>query len=291
MLIARGAKQQWLVKMERGKQFHTNWGVISHDGIIGREFGDVYTSTTSNVSFLLVKPLPHELATRFGRKTQIVYPKDIGFVLVNAGIVPGSRVLEAGTGSGAMTAMLATVAGGRTPGTVVSYEVVERHHEAAKRNVELAGLSRVADLRLGSVLEPAARQRLLGEAPFDACFFDMPSPWDAVGLAGEVLRPCGVFCSFSPVVEQVKKVHAALSAGNWYSIEAVDMQLRTWQVKENATRPVSHGRHSGYLVFARKVNAPPPMEWNRKTRKELARELRDAGELDDDAEVGDLFDE
>ncbi len=291
VLIARGLKQQWLIKVEKGKQFSTNWGVISLDGIVGKEFGDVYTSTTSNVQFLLVKPLPHELATRFARKTQIVYPKDIGFVLVNAGIVPGSRVLEAGTGSGAMTMMLATTAGGCPPGKVVSYEVVERHHEAAKRNIDRAGLSSVADLRLGSILEPAVQQQILGEEPFDACFFDMPSPWDAVDVAWKVLRPCGVFCSFSPVIEQVKKVHAALSAGNWFGIEAVDLQLRTWQVKENATRPVSHGRHSGYLVFARKANARPPMEWNRKTRKDLVKGLQDAGEMGDDADVGDLFDE
>nr|MDO8083384.1 tRNA (adenine-N1)-methyltransferase [Candidatus Sigynarchaeum springense] len=291
VLVARGPKQQWLVKVERGKQFHTNWGVISHDGIIGKEFGDVYTSTTSSVQFLLVKPLPHELATRFARKTQIVYPKDIGFVLVNAGIIPGSRVLEAGTGSGAMTMMLAAIAGGRLPGKVVSYEVVERHHEAAKRNIESAGLSGVTDLRLGSILEPAIQQQLVDEARFDACFFDMPSPWGAVGIAGRVLKPCGVFCSFSPVIEQVRKVHAALSAGNWFGIEALDVQLRTWQVKENATRPVSHGRHSGYLVFARKTNVMPPMEWNRKTRKDLAKELKNAGEMDEDVDVGDFFDE
>ncbi|NMC06741.1 MAG: hypothetical protein GYA24_16105, partial [Candidatus Lokiarchaeota archaeon] len=227
VLIARGPKQQWLIKIEQGKQFGTNWGVISHDKIIGMEFGDVYTSTTSNIPFLLVKPLPHEMATKFARKTQIVYPKDIGFILVNSGIVPGSRVLEAGTGSGAMTMMLATIAGGHPPGKVVSYEIVERHHEAAKKNIERAGLSAVADLRLGSVLEPAVQQQLLSGPRFDACFFDMPSPWDVVDIAGRVLEPCGVFCSFSPVIEQVKKVHAALSAGNWFGISAHDLQLRT----------------------------------------------------------------
>ncbi len=291
VLITRGPKQQWLVKVEQGKQYHTNWGVIHHDGIIGKEFGDVYTSTTSNVPFLLLKPLPHELATKFARKTQIVYPKDIGFIIVNSGIVPGSRVLEAGTGSGAMTMMLAIIAGGRLAGKVVSYEVVDRHHEAAKKNIDRAGLSAVADLRLGSILEPAVQQQLLAEERFDACFFDMPSPWDVVGFAGAVLKPCGVFCSFSPVIEQVKKVYATLSSGNWFGIEAVDLQLRTWQVKDNATRPLSHGRHSGYLVFARKTNVAPPMEWNRKTRKDLVKGLKEAGEMDDDVDAGEFFDE
>ncbi|HME51582.1 MAG TPA: tRNA (adenine-N1)-methyltransferase [Candidatus Lokiarchaeia archaeon] len=285
VLIARGMKYRWLVKIEQGKQFHTNWGVIYYDGtsgIVGKEYGDVYKSPTSNAGFLLLKPLLHELATKFARKTQIVYPKDIGYIIVNAGIVPGSRVLEAGTGSGAMTMLLCSIAGAVPPGKVVSYEIVERHHEAAKKNIEKAGLTAMADLRFGNILDPAIQDQLAAEEPFDACFFDMPSPWDVIDLATRVLKPSGVFCSFSPVIEQVKKTVAVLAAGCWFDIEAVDMQLRSWQVKENATRPLSHGHHSGYIVFARKTNMLPPMDWTRKNRKELARGLATEDESGDD---------
>nr|MDO8110824.1 tRNA (adenine-N1)-methyltransferase [Candidatus Sigynarchaeota archaeon] len=291
VLIARGVKYQWLVKMEHGKEFHTNWGIICHDGvngIVGKEFGDIYASPASNAEFLLLKPLLHELATKFARKTQIVYPKDIGFVIVYCGILPGSRVLEAGTGSGAMTLLLCSIAGAVPPGKVVSYEIVERHHAAAQKNIERAGLSAMADLRLGSVFDPAIQQHLLSEPPFDACFFDMPSPWDVINLAGKVLKPSGVFCSFSPVIEQVKKTVAELASGNWFGIEAVDIQMRVWQVKENATRPLTHGHHSGYLVFARKTNSKPPMDWNRKNRKELARKLAADGEMDGDLDDGSM---
>jgi tRNA (adenine57-N1/adenine58-N1)-methyltransferase catalytic subunit len=291
VLIARGMKYRWLVKIEQGKQFHTNWGVIFHDGtngIVGKEFGDVYISPTSKAGFLLLKPLPHELATKFARKTQIVYPKDIGYIIINCGILPGSRVLEAGTGSGAMTMLLCSIAGAVPPGKVVSYEIIERHHDAAKKNIEKAGLTAMADLRLGDILEPAIQDQLLSEEPFDVCFFDMPSPWDVIDLASKVLKPSGMFCSFSPVIEQVKKTVAALAASNWFDIEAVDLQVRVWQVKENATRPLTHGHHSGYLVFARKTNMLPPMDWTRKNRKELARGLAQESDTDDEPEGGAL---
>lgn len=286
VLIARGTKYRWLVKIEQGKQFHTNWGVIYHDGangIVGTEYGDVYLSPTSNAGFLLLKPMLHELATKFARKTQIVYPKDIGYILINCGIVPGSRVLEAGTGSGAMTMLLCSIAGAVQPGKVVSYEIIERHHQAAKKNIEKAGLAAMADLRLGSILDPEIQQQLMAEEPFDVCFFDMPSPWDVIDLATKVLKPSGMFCSFSPVIEQVKKTVSVLAVGTWFDIEAVDLQLRSWQVKENATRPLSHGHHSGYIVFARKTNMIPPMDWTRKNRKELARSLANEDELGDEA--------
>lgn len=272
VIMARSASQSWLVKVEPGKDFHSQFGIIKHDAIIGREFGETCVSS-SNVEFCIVKPLLHELATRFARKTQILYPKDIGFLIINAGILPGSRVLEAGTGSGANTMLLAAVAGGREPGKVVSYDIVEKHRDVARRNLERVGLAGVVDLRLGDVEDPATRERLLGEPPFDVAFFDLPSPWNVVELAWAVLAPCGVFCSFSPVLEQVKKVHATLRAGKWFGVEAVDLQLRAWQVRENATRPASHGRHTGYLVFARKTLDAPPAEWTRKSRKELARHL------------------
>ncbi len=288
VIISGGKKHEWFVQLAPGKALHTHAGIIPHDGIVGKEFGDMVGTTNTGAQFILVKPLMHDISTRFARKTQIVYPKDTGYVIMNAGIVPGSRVLEAGTGSGAMTSLLASIAGARAPGRVVSFEVVEKHHEAAKRNLALAGLSGVVDMRLGDLLDPAVQKSLEMETPFDACFFDMPSPWDVVDLAHAVLVPGGVFCSFSPVIEQVKKIVATLKLGNWTRVEAVDLQLRTWQVKDNATRPASHGHHTGYLVFARKTNVKPPLEWDRKVRKALNRELAEQGLIPDEVDDGAL---
>jgi tRNA (adenine57-N1/adenine58-N1)-methyltransferase len=288
VIITRGPKQSWLVRLEPGKQFHSNFGAVRHDDIAGKEYGDVYIAPDTKLEFMLLKPLLHELATRFARKTQIVYPKDAGFVIVDAGILPGSRVLEAGTGSGAMTMLLCAIAGAKAPGTVVSYEIEEKHHTAAKRNLATAGLSDMADLRLGNVFEPEVQAQLRVEPPFDVCFFDLPSPWDIVPFAHDMLAPCGVFVGFSPVIEQVKKTVEALSAGFWYDIHAVDLQLRSWQVRPNATRPASHGRHTGYLVIARRVNTKPPMEWTRKNRKELSRKLAADGEFHEDLDDIDM---
>ncbi|MFX0102126.1 MAG: tRNA (adenine-N1)-methyltransferase [Candidatus Hodarchaeota archaeon] len=294
VIIAKGKKHRWLIQVEEGKEFHNHFGIVYHDDLLGKEFGDIYESLSSHAQFILVKPLMHEMATKFARGTQIIYPKDIGFIILNAGIVPGSRVLEAGTGSGAMTMLIGSIVNDGGSGKVISYDIVEKHHQIAKKNIIKARLSNIVDLRMGNVTERGVQEELSKEDRFDACIFDLPKPWDVVDLAHQVLKPCGVFCSFSPVIEQIKKTALKLREGKWYDVNTFELLLRAWQVKENATRPKpSMTGHTGFIVVAKKINVKPPMEWNRDTRKDLAKKLKDEGDFDEtyDGEAINLFDD
>jgi tRNA (adenine57-N1/adenine58-N1)-methyltransferase len=277
-----------LIRIQKGKEFHSNFGIIKHDAIIGTKFGSICRSPSSEVDFVLLKPLLHELATTFARKTQIVYPKDIGFIIIKCGIRPHSRVLEAGTGSGSMTMMLSSIIDQDSGGKIISYDVEVKHHRTATKNLEKAGLLKNVNLRVGNIFEKDIQALLIEDEEFDACFFDLPSPWDIVQFANKILQPCGVFCSFSPVIEQVKKTVSALKLGKWYDVEVIDLQARLWQVQANATRPISHGRHTGYLVFARKILAEAPMAWNRKSRKRLRNKLEKEGKIAEEIKEGSM---
>ncbi|MHA1681732.1 MAG: tRNA (adenine-N1)-methyltransferase [Promethearchaeota archaeon] len=291
VIVSVGVKYRWLFRVEPGVVFHNNFGMVHHDGLIGLEFGDLYTSPQTNKKFVILKPLMYELVTNFARRTQIIYPKDVGYIVMRAGVQPGMRVLEAGTGSGAMSILLGNIVGGSfdgaAPGKVVSYEVVEKHHHAAHINIAKAGMAGVVDARLGNILERDVQEILLNEDKFDSCVFDMPNPWDLVDFAWKVLKPTGVFCSFLPVIEQVIRIAGVLKEGNWFDVDVVDLAVRRWQARKNATRPKNHGNHTGFLVFARKINEKPPLDWTRKNRKDLIRKLEKNGEIRE-LEDGDL---
>ncbi|MHA1698504.1 MAG: tRNA (adenine-N1)-methyltransferase [Promethearchaeota archaeon] len=287
ILICRG-KHEWLVQVAKGKEFHTHFGVLPHDEIIGKEFGDVYIAPQSRVKFVLLRPLSHELSTKFARKTQIIYPKDVGYILLNTGIAPSSTILEAGTGSGALIIMLANFVKKECGGRIITYEISKKHYDVARENIRRAGHDDVVDARLGDITSVETQEQLRAEGKFDACILDLSQPWELIDLIYDILKPSGILCSFSPVIEQVKKTVAALRKGNWYKITVNDIQLRSWQVKENASRPVNASRHTGFMVFARKINESPPMEWNRKSRRELARQLKRDGVFEKELEDGCL---
>ncbi|MHA1793358.1 MAG: tRNA (adenine-N1)-methyltransferase [Promethearchaeota archaeon] len=297
VVILSDSRFRWLVRIKAKKEHHTHLGMIYHDDLIGMEYGDIYKASDTGKKFILLKPLIHELATGFGRKTQIIYPKDVGYIILKTGITGNSMIFEAGTGSAAMTIMIGSLMansgkGGTAGGKIISYEKNEKHHVAAKKNVLDVGLESIVDLRHGDIFDKGIQAAILQETRFDACILDLPNPWEIVDFIHELLKPCGVFCAFSPVIEQVKKTVDTLKEKNWCEIEIHDIVDRKWQVRSNATRPINHGHHTGFLTFARKINEKPPLAWTRKNRKELIRELEREGKVKDIGEGAmDFFDE
>src|SRR5258708_39531804 len=134
---------------------------------------------------LAVRPTFAEQVTGRVRQAQPIYPKDLGAILVGADIHPGARVLEAGTGGGALTLALVRAVG--PDGLVVSYEQREDFLEAAKRAIgeTLGGLPPNLELKLGDVYTGVE------ERDMDRVLLDLPEPWQAVGGAKAALRPGG----------------------------------------------------------------------------------------------------
>ncbi len=236
------------VRLKAGERHSIHSGFIPHDDLIGRPEGVVVT-TQMGARLLAVRPTFAEQVTGRRRQTQPIYPKDLGAILVGADIYPGARVLEAGTGTGALT--LAALRAVGQKGTVVSYEVREEFLEAAKRGIaETAGsIPPNLTLKLGDVY--------LGveERYFDRVLLDLAEPWQAAPAVKEALRPGGIVFAHCPNVSQVQRFFDCLREVKGFGmLEAYEVLQRGWTVRGRSMRP-SHRMvaHTGFLCFARRL--------------------------------------
>jgi tRNA (adenine57-N1/adenine58-N1)-methyltransferase len=243
-------KRRWLVQVISGDSFHTHKGIIEFDDIIGKNFGSVVFSKpheTQGYKFYILKPLPSDYVLHMSRKTQIIYPEDAGLILVYSGIGPGSVVIEAGCGSGALTCILGNFI--RPNGQIFSYDINEKALKRAKLNVKKAKLDDVVKIQYGNILAEDFHHENV-----DALVLDMGTPWDAIRKAHPYLKLSGSLVSFSPTIEQVKKTVFAMKESNLIEINTYELIKRKLQVKKNATRPeIRMIGHTGYLTFGRKI--------------------------------------
>jgi len=146
-------RRRWLVQVRHGGSFHSHKGIIEFDDIIGKNYGSVVFSKpleTQGYKFFVLKPLPSDYILHMARKTQIIYPEDAGMILLYSGIGPGSVVIEAGSGSGALTCILANYV--RPNGHIYSYDIREKSLKTAKANVLKAKLSDIVSINYGDLI-------------------------------------------------------------------------------------------------------------------------------------------
>jgi len=243
-------RRKWLVTVEEGREFQSHKGIVKFDEIIGKPFGSVVFSQpyeTQGYKFYVLKPLPSDYVIYMSRKTQIIYPEDAGLILVYSGIGPGSRVIEAGCGSGALTCILGNYV--RPNGHIYSYDIREKSLKRALRNVIRANLQDYISIQYGDIVIDDFEHRNV-----DSVVLDMPQPWKAIERIKKYLKFSGTLVSFSPAIEQVKKTTFALKENGFYEINTYELIKRKYQVKENATHPeVRMIGHTGYMTFARKI--------------------------------------
>lgn len=240
--------RRYLIELIPGSQFHHHHGVLPHDDIIGIEEGTTLRSSL-NRTLVVLRPRLADFALKMPRGAAVVYPKDTGAILVWADIQPGNVVLEAGTGSGALTMALARAVGSN--GRVISYEVREDHAALAKKRIKgfFGHIPEQIDLRLGSVEDG------IGEHRPDRVVLDLPEPWHSVPLAASNLAPGGIFCCYLPTVPQVQEVRNALDdTGAFMDVMTFEMMMREWAVDGRSVRP-SHRMigHTGFITVARKL--------------------------------------
>jgi tRNA (adenine57-N1/adenine58-N1)-methyltransferase len=247
-LDARG--RRFLVRLQPGATFHFHDGAVPHDLVLGSEEGiEVHSGT--GATLLCLRPTLADFILKMPRGAQVIYPKDIGAILVFADIAPGARVLEAGTGSGALTMALCRATG--PEGRVVSYEARSEFHDKATANLEtfLGKLPAWLELRLGDVRDVAAT----GET-FDRVVLDLPEPRAVLPQASSVLRAGGLICTYLPTTNQVHESVLALKTGGYIEVETFEIVLRTWHVTERSVRP-DHRMvaHTGFITIGRKSAA------------------------------------
>lgn len=239
------------IRLAPGEQFFTAKGSIDHEALIGGPEGVVVTSS-KGAEYLAFRPLLGETVVSMPRGAAVVYPKDAAQIVASADVFPGAHVVEAGAGSGALTAYLlrAVGAGGR----VSSYERREDFAEVARRNVSelFGGHPESWTLTVADLVEalPAS-----SDAPVDRVVLDMLAPWECVDVVADALAPGGIVCGYVATTTQLGRLVETLRVhGAFTEPEAWESLQRSWHVEGLAVRP-QHAMvgHTGFLVTARRM--------------------------------------
>lgn len=250
LLDQRG--RRYLVRLRAGEIWHSHGGGVPHDLLIGSEEGLVVRSA-SGMEFRVFRPRMADFVLKMPRGAQVVYPKDVGAILVEADVFPGARVLEAGTGSGALTMALCRATG--PEGRVVSYELRPEFQAKAAQNIEtyLGKLPPWLELRDGDVREVATT----GET-FDRAVLDLPDPWEILGSLSAVLPPGGIVCGYLPTTIQIQQLVLAFEQHGYEHLETFEILHRSWHVTTRSVRP-DHRMvgHTGFITIGRRALGPP----------------------------------
>ena len=245
--------KSFIIRLTPGDKLETHRGILFHDDLLGKPWGtQVYTH--QGRVYLLVQPSLGDILRDLKRNTQIMYPKDIGFILLSMGIGPGVQVVEAGTGSGALTIALAWAVGPQ--GHVTSYEIRPDAQKLARKNLERLGLEERVTLKIRDIADGFDEQAV------DALFLDLQNPQDYIGQARQTLKPGGYFGSLLPTTNQVSRLLSSLYQHRFAFQEVCEVILRYYKPVADRLRPTDRMvAHTGYLIFARPmIQLPDPVE-------------------------------
>jgi len=247
VLLISQDRKQFIVRLQAGGQLQTHRGCINHDDLLSQPLGREIRSHV-DYPFVILEPSTCDLISELKRTTQIMYPKDIGYVLIKLNVTPGSRVIEAGTGSGGLTLALARVLG--PAGRLYSYEVRPDVLRLAQKNLGSMGLSDRVELKLRDIADG------FDETDVDALFLDVRDPGPYLPQALAALKDGGFFGAILPTTNQVSDLLEAMEAQhNLGQIEVEEIVVRPYKAVPARLRPVDRMiAHTGYLVFARKVS-------------------------------------
>lgn len=240
--------KSFIIRIHEDETLQTHLGIFHHRDLIGKEWGSTVFSHLGK-PFVILQPALDDLLRSLDRNTQIIYPKDLGYILVSLGIGPGSHVIEVGTGSGALTAALAFFVG--KEGHVYSYDISSRHQQVAEKNLTGLGLSSQVTFHLH---DPSTG---FLESGANAVFLDIQEPESCIANLRSALRPGGFFGALLPTTNQVSDLITLLKRHGFAFIEISEILHRYYKPTATRLRPVDRMvAHTGYLVFGRLTSLP-----------------------------------
>jgi tRNA (adenine57-N1/adenine58-N1)-methyltransferase len=239
-------EREYLRTLRAGSPVRLRGGTIAADALIGRPECRMVT-TSSNEDFLMLRPTYAQLIPNLPRRAQVIYPKDIGPILIWGDIGPGMRVLEAGTGPGALTLALLRAVG--PTGSVTSYEIRPEFIEMARANIQqFHGDAPQWNVVLADVREGIAERNL------DRIVLDFAEPWTALPAVAAALRPGGVLVVYLPTVMQVKQFADQAPAAGFAALQISETLMRPWHAKGLSIRPEHRMvAHTGFLTVCRRL--------------------------------------
>ena len=242
-LVSMRDLKSFLLRIQPENRLETHNGFIEHADLVGHPFGSILRSHLG-ADFLLLIPSTAEITRTLKRQSQIIFPKDIGLILLKLSIESGQEVIEAGTGSGALTIALARAVG--PSGRVHSYDLRADMQNTALNNLKLVGLSARVTLKTRDIKDG------FDERDVPALFLDVPNPWDYLSQVHRALRGGGFFGALLPTTNQVISLITELQQNSFGMTEVVEVLLRNYKTVAARFRPSDRMvAHTGYLVFSR----------------------------------------
>lgn len=233
--------KRYFKKIEPGKSFHGTGGAINFSDLIGTEYGvkfgsyEIYEPTLEDIIMYGVR-----------RETQIVYPKEAYHICFKLNLKNGSKIFEAGAGSGALTCIFSRMVG--PEGKVVTLEKEERHYKNSRKNIERFTDWDNVDLRQGDIID-------FDETDFDAAFIDVREPWTVIEKVRDILKGSAYLGIIVPTTNQVIESLRALIDG-FGDIEVLEIMLRRYKTIPERVRPEDRMvAHTGFLIFARRLKS------------------------------------
>ena len=248
VLLIDTKRRRYLLVLEPGKEFHSHSGIVGHDAVIGAEEGTTFRSS-HGMHYTAIRPTLADFVFKMPRGAQVIYPKDLGALLLLADIFPGAKVLESGVGSGALSMTML-----RAGADVVGYELREDFAARARKNVSAF---------LGE--EALERYRVehrdcydgIDETGLDRVVLDLPEPWQVVKHAARALHPGGLLVAYTPQITQAVQLREALGESAFGLAETIEVLHRAWHIEGQSVRP-DHRMvaHTGFLTHARLLGSP-----------------------------------
>jgi len=242
LVNAKGKRS--LRRLLEGQDIHGTDGVIPAAALAAVDFG-VEVKTLQGTPYRVLKPTLYDLVRGVKRQTQIIYPKDIGYICMRLGVGNGTRVIEAGSGSGSLTLALSWFSGER--GHVYTYEARQEFYGLCRRNLEWAGVGHNVTQHLRDIQDGFAQTGV------DALFLDVRTPWEYLPQVLAAVRPGAALAFLLPTVDQVSLLLKGMESGPFDEQEVEEVLVRGWKPVADRLRPIDRMvAHTGFLVFARK---------------------------------------
>jgi tRNA (adenine57-N1/adenine58-N1)-methyltransferase catalytic subunit len=253
------------MKVTSEKKMHTHLGVIDVSSLIGMKYGSPVRTSEGKIVYL-IEPTTYDLIMKSERKTQIIYPKDLGFIAARTGLRNGSKVLEIGTGSASLTTFMASIV--KPNGHIYTFDVNADFIAVAKRNLEKAHM-----IDYVTIFEHDPHQGI-DIRDVDVAIVDLGDPWTMVDQVYDTLKGSGAFVAICPTMNQLENTATKLKFSGYVDIDCVEMMIRNIEARQGMTRPSTRMiGHTTYMIFARKVTQPPSNNEDYKEEPPVMREF------------------
>jgi tRNA (adenine57-N1/adenine58-N1)-methyltransferase len=243
VLLVDNKNRRYLVVLAEGAEFHTHAGILPHDQVIGAAEGTRFRSS-QGATYTGIRPTLSDFVLKMPRGAQVIYPKDLGPILMMLDIFPGARVLESGVGSGALSMTLV-----RAGAVVTGYELREDFANRATKNVAaFLGADALERYRV----EVRDVYEGIDETDVDRVVLDLPEPWRAAKHAAAALHRGGLLVAYTPQITQAAQLRHDLTPLGFGMAETIEVLNRGWHIEGQAVRP-DHRMvaHTGFLTTAR----------------------------------------